>query len=413
MALNPNIILGGQAPDIVGALDRSRLAAQGQIGLNTQNALATLYQQQGAGIAAGDPNSLNALARFDPVAAQGVQSNILGMQGQKQEMAFSAERMQMARDEGKAKAAEALQAQAANLTAEQLAAEKEAITKGLSGASFFYQNKDQAGYEKFLAENGMNPADFPFAEFPAHAAMFEGALEAMDAFAPPEPQKPADDYQRYVAEETAAGRQPLDRIGFANALKGKGVTMRTTNPDGSVSEVVMGGAQGGTGEPTVGQVYNPNEVASVVAMIDEISSNPNVNRVVGPIVGGGGNNIDDLNMAARVYYGGEGTALIERIGQLQNNAWLSARSMLKGGGAITDYESRKAEGAVARLSRAKSEEEFRAALKDLRDAITEGEAKLHGGQPAPTAQQPAPAVAPAPDAPAEMSDEELLRMYGG
>lgn len=185
MALQPNIILAGQAPDVVGAMERGRAAAQGQSDFNRQNALARLYQQQGAGIAAGNQGSINALAAFDPMAAQGVQSNILGMQGQKQEMAFSAERMQMARDEGKARAAEALQAQAANLTAAQLAAEKDAITKGLSGAAFFYQNKDQAGYERFLTQNGMNPADFPFEEFPAQAAMFEGALEAMDAFAPP------------------------------------------------------------------------------------------------------------------------------------------------------------------------------------------------------------------------------------
>ena len=94
--------------------------------------------------------------------------------------------------------------------------------------------------------------------------------------------------------------------------------------------------------------------------------------------------------ARRAVVAGEGTALIERIGQLQSNAWLSARAMLKGGGAITDYESRKAEGAVARLSRAKSEAEFRKALKDLRDAITEGEAKLRGGGAAPSAPEAAP-----------------------
>jgi hypothetical protein len=50
--------------------------------------------------------------------------------------------------------------------------------------------------------------------------------------------------------------------------------------------------------------------------------------------------------------------------------------MLKGGGAITDYESKKAEGAMARLSRATGDVEFKEALKDLRDAITEGQRKL-------------------------------------
>lgn len=195
MTLNAGIILGGQTPDILGAMDKGRQMAADQIALNRQNALAELYRTQGAGIAAGDQNALNALAGMDPMAALGVQGEILGQQAQKQEMAFSAERMQMARDEGKRMAEEALAAQAASLTAEQLAAEKEQITKGLSGAAFFYQNKDKAGYEAFLAQNGMDPAEFPFEEFPAHAAMFEGALEAMETFAPPGTADPGERYK--------------------------------------------------------------------------------------------------------------------------------------------------------------------------------------------------------------------------
>ena len=63
----------------------------------------------------------------------------------------------------------------------------------------------------------------------------------------PEAPKPADDYQRYVAEETAAGRQPLDRIGFSNALKGNGVTQTIRNPDGSETTIQVGGAAGASG----------------------------------------------------------------------------------------------------------------------------------------------------------------------
>ena len=63
---------------------------------------------------------------------------------------------------------------------------------------------------------------------------------------------------------------------------------------------------------------------------------------------------------------------------MQGNAWLGARALLKGGGVITDYESRKAEGAMARLSRAQGDAEFKAALKDLQDALRDGMAKLSG-----------------------------------
>ena len=397
MTLQAGIILGGQTPDILGAMDKGRQMAADQIALNRQNALAELYRTQGAGIAAGDQNALNALAGMDPMAALGVQGEILGQQSQKQEMAFSAERMQMARDEGKRMAAEALAKQAASLTAEQLAAEKEQITKGLSGAAFFYQNKDKAGYEAFLAQNGMDPAEYPFEEFPAHAAMFEGALEAMDQFAPPKPAEPQSGAGK-LAADLAAGLITTEQYNAELARTAPKGSKISFDPATGAMTIEEGVGVAGAGGAKVGDVYNPNEVQNVIGMIDSIAADPNLDRVVGPVEGGGGNNIDDLGTVARAYYGGEGTALIERIGQLQSNAWLSARAMLKGGGAITDYESRKAEAAVARLSRAKSEKEFRQALKDLRDAITDGEAKLRGGSTAPAADsnsQPAPAAPPA------------------
>jgi len=185
-----------------------------------------------------------------------------------------------------------------------------------------------------------------------------------------------------VQETTARGQQPLDRIGYEQAKKGKGITY--TAADGTTISI------GGSGAAPEGQIsYSPLEVDNVVSSIDAISKDPALNKVVGPLEGGGGNNIDDLGLAQRAYYGGDGLALIEKIGQLQNTTWLAARQMLKGGGAITDYESRKAEGAMARLSRAKSEPEFKAALKDLRDAVTEGRAKLDAAKgQTTTAAQP-------------------------
>lgn len=380
----------------MGAMDAGRLAAESQIGLNRQNALAELYRTQGAGIAAGDQNALNALAQFDPNAALGVQDARLGMDqtrlqmdATRQDMQFSAEKMAMLREESKREAEAALAAQAATLTAEQLAAEQAALSEALTGGAFFYQNKDKAGYDAFLQSKGLDPAEFPFEAFPAHAASVEGVLDAMKAFAPPEGPKPATEAAKLKADLDAG---LIDEATYQAELARrapKGTSLTVDPATGQVTfQEGVGVNANGTGAPKVGDVYNPNEVQNVITMIDEIADNPALDRVVGPIEGGGGNNPDDLGVVARGYYGGDGTALIERIGQLQSNAWLSARAMLKGGGAITDYESRKAEAAVARLSRAKSETEFRKALKDLRDAITEGEAKLRGAA-APT---PAPAA---------------------
>ena len=93
--------------------------------------------------------------------------------------------MQMARDEGKRMAEEALRAQADKLTAEQLAQEQQSLSEALSGGAFFYQNKDKAGYDAFLQSKGLDPAEYPFEAFPAHAATVEGVLDAMKTFAPP------------------------------------------------------------------------------------------------------------------------------------------------------------------------------------------------------------------------------------
>lgn len=242
--MDASIILQGQTPDILGAMDRGRQAAENQINLSRQNALAQLYKSQGAGILAGDQGALNALAGMDPSAAMAAQSNLLGIQGQRQDLAFSAEEMQMKRDAAKASATEALAAQQDKLTAGQLAAEAKAMSDALSGAAFFYQNKDEAGYNAFLQKSGIDPAEFPFAEFPAHAASVEGVLEAMKTFQPAEP---VDEYGRYVAEQTAKGQAPLDRIGFENAKKGNGVTTTTRNADGSETTVQIGGSGSGAG----------------------------------------------------------------------------------------------------------------------------------------------------------------------
>jgi hypothetical protein len=232
------------------------------------------------------------------------------------------------------------------------------------------------------------------------AADFLSIAEILKMSAGPDAPKPQTEAAQLKADLDAnlIDRATYDAEMARRAPKGTSIIVDPKTGQMTYSEGVGVGA---SASPTVGQVYNPNEVASVISMIDEIAASPNLDSVVGPIEGGGGNNIDDLSTARRAYYGGDGTALVERIGQLQNNAWLSARQMLKGGGAITDYESRKAEGAVARLSRAKSEDEFRTALKDLRDAITEGEAKLRGGggassPPRPSEGQPAAPVAPVP-----------------
>jgi hypothetical protein len=91
--------------------------------------------------------------------------------------------------------------------------------------------------------------------------------------------------------------------------------------------------------------------------------------------------------------GEKGNDALARYKQLQGQAFLQAYNLLKGGGAITDIEGKKAEAAMARLERAQSEEVFKSALQDFRDAIESGVNKLKskaaGGQPAAAPSAPA------------------------
>lgn len=265
MTLNAGIILGGQTPDILGAMDKGRAMAESQINLNRQNALAELYRTQGAQIAAGDQAALNALAQFDPNASLGVQQNRLGIQAQQQDLEFSAEKMQMLRDESKREAAAALTAQADKLTAEQLAAEQKALSDALSGGAFFYQNKDKAGYEGFLKSKGLDPAEFPFESFPAHAATVEGVIEAMKAFAPPE-MNPNERYK--VAGGTIfdlaaeGGPQPV----------GQGAMQETVvmGPDGK--PIMVQGGPGTSAKFTEAQSKDNVYATRAVGALDKLES---------------------------------------------------------------------------------------------------------------------------------------------
>lgn len=81
-----------------------------------------------------------------------------------------------------------------------------------------------------------------------------------------------------------------------------------------------------------------------------------------------------------------------RLAQTQGQAFLRAFESLKGGGAITEVEGKKAEQAIARLNQAVSEDDFKTALGDLESILERGIAAYRvragqgGGSPQP--QQP-------------------------
>lgn len=78
-----------------------------------------------------------------------------------------------------------------------------------------------------------------------------------------------------------------------------------------------------------------------------------------------------------------------KIDQLKGGAFLQARQMLKGGGAITDFEGQKAEAAFARMNTAQSEEDFKAALDEFNYYVQQGLSKLEAQAGVGGGQQPA------------------------
>lgn len=68
------------------------------------------------------------------------------------------------------------------------------------------------------------------------------------------------------------------------------------------------------------------------------------------------------------------------LDQIGGSAFLQAFESLKGGGAITEVEGKRATDAIARLSRAQSDEEFETSLNDLRKVMTDGYKRLSGAE---------------------------------
>lgn len=151
-----------------------------------------------------------------------------------------------------------------------------------------------------------------------------------------------------------------------------GKVVRSEMPDGVTvdlgvksREAAMGTEEGKLLVEIKGSLPGKKQMMDgTVKLIDEVLTDRALAQSVGSIQG----NLPSIRQGSIDFD--------KRVEQLKGRAFLDARQMLKGGGAITDYESTKAEMAIARLDQAQSEDQFKAALKDFRDAVTEGYAKM-------------------------------------
>ncbi len=177
--MNPNIILAGNQLDVMGAISGANDAAQNQLGYQRGREIEQLYKTQGAGMLAGDPGAMNALAGYSPEAAQGLQQNQLGMDQTRQNMAFSVEEMQMKRDEGKRMAAEHIAAQGAALTAQQAAQEAAETERGIAAIS---TAKTPEQFDQIARQFGQENLVGQFENKDALIASYMGIADALKEF---------------------------------------------------------------------------------------------------------------------------------------------------------------------------------------------------------------------------------------
>jgi len=135
------------------------------------------------------------------------------------------------------------------------------------------------------------------------------------------------------------------------------------------------------GEARVQAAGAKEDVDFATQLIDDLLNDPALDKVVGPLQGALPNVSAD---AVRVQ---------AKIDRLSGQAFIAARQMLKGGGQITDFESKRAEAAYSLLMNTRlSDEDYRAALMEFKDAVQAGYNRLMAQAEAGGASSPQPAA---------------------
>lgn len=340
--MNAGIILAGKNPNIFNAFTDGQDARARHDQNQRTNALADFYKAEGANVLAGDQNALNGLAQHDPQAA-------LRVQNSHQANARADQASGRADQEFQLRMAE----YSKGLSREQAAADAEEIKQGLLQANAFYQNGDLQGLNQMLTSRDIEPLQ-SLDQYPGVASQYQGILDNLTKLQDfHEGPNPADEYGRYVAEEQAAGRQPLSRIDYKQAGKGKATVVY--DPTTGKPLVSIGG---GTTDPA--DASNPSSPAAMISSIDGILNDPALDTATGILEW-----TQNIPGTGSKRFGA-------RADQLNGQAFLQAFESLKGAGQITEIEGQKATQAIGRLDTAQSPADYRDALSELRGILDIG-----------------------------------------
>lgn len=152
-------------------------------------------------------------------------------------------------------------------------------------------------------------------------------------------------------------------------------------PGGRQTGAIQKDVAGAANQKTVGEGQGAATVAlpgvtQLATQIDQqvrdLKTDPYLPSMVGSVPYTGGMlQRDDLPDRSP-----ESQRVRSKIDQLKGGSFLQARQILKGGGAITDFEGQKADNAYNRMNTAQNLEDFNKALDDFNDAVKAGLGKL-------------------------------------
>lgn len=361
MALNPSIIMSGQQPDIVNALDRGNVAGQRNIEFGRQNALNSLYQAQGPQIAQGEQSALNALSRFDPMASLGVQDARLGQDQTRLGMdatrlGMDATRQNMSQNDQKMTMA--LEQHAASLSAAEREQQRMDIENDLA-VLMTAQTPQQ--WDQMAEQTGNPNMVGQFDNREAAIAPFIGLKEVLERQATQN--APAD-----AQSPLAKLRQDFDN-GLIDAATYQAAVQKATAQDGMALEV---GADGtvrfnqGAGAGQEDGRMSPSDPQAMISSIDSILNDPALENSTGFL------------SALQAVPGTPQYRFGTKARQLEGQAFLQAFESLKGAGQITEIEGLKATQAVGRLDTAQSAADYRDALTELKGVLEAATARPPG-----------------------------------
>lgn len=368
MAIDYNLILGGQAPDIVGSMSRGNALAGQVMQQDQARQTRDLYKTQGAGISMGDPAALNALAQLDPAAS-------MDLRATKQRMdIMSAEEQR------------AIQDFATKATAQQKA---EAVQKIEEAVKMGTAIQDPQTWDQVMSQQ---------------APELVGQFGMRDALA-----------RKYMTMAEAIKVGQGGSINDAPAqflslhMQAEAAGYKAGTPE---YKNFMGTAGAGVKEAAkIGAKLNAEQVARASAAIPRASQAltyiDSIRNHKGREAGTGAS-----AWTANIY-GTNARDFRAEVDRLKGGAFLEAIQFLQGMGALSNAEGQTATAAMAALDLEGTEEGFLKRLKEYEDIVKAGQAKalrILAGQDDPLpieGQTESGGVTP------ELSDDDLLKMYGG